>query len=35
MDIDLSSIIIGIVALSVFFIPIIYDQLKNKNDREM
>jgi hypothetical protein len=30
MDIDLTSVIISIVALSLFAMPIVYDQLKNK-----
>lgn len=34
MDIDLTSVIISIVGLSFFAIPIIYDQLSNKDDQE-
>ncbi|WP_310688098.1 hypothetical protein [Aliifodinibius sp. S!AR15-10] len=30
MDVDLSSIIISIVAFSFFIIPIVYDQWKKK-----
>ncbi len=30
MDIDLTSIIISIVAFLFFIIPIVYDQIKNK-----
>lgn len=32
MDIDLTSIIISIVALSIFFVPIMYDQLSKKKN---
>ena len=32
MDIDLTSVIISIVAFSFFIIPIVYDQIKKKEN---
>jgi len=32
MDIDITSVIIGLVALAIFAIPITYDQIKNNNN---
>jgi hypothetical protein len=32
MNIDITSVIIGLVALAIFAIPITYDQMKSNND---
>lgn len=34
MDVDLTSVIISIIAFSFFIIPIVYDQWKNKNKKD-
>lgn len=33
-DIDLTTIIISLIAISFFIIPIVYDQVKNKKNSQ-